>query len=69
MNLIEFAEEYAKEKGIKLTTHEKGMLKSISEGKMFYHNPNESIIQDIIDAHSDFLKDKDNISVDKNETL
>lgn len=62
MDLVKFATQYEKDNNIKLLKHQKDILKSMSEGKLFYYNPHESLLQDIIDAFS-------GISIDKNENL
>lgn len=60
--LVEFVENYLKENDLKLLTHQKGILKSIEEGKMMYIVGNggsgESVLANALKAYEEF-KEKD----------
>lgn len=60
LNLTDFIEQYLKEKGIKLETHQKSMLKAITEGKMLYYRGTrgvgKSALADALVAYEEYKK-------------
>lgn len=54
MNIGEFVENYVKEKGLKLSTHQKGMIKAIEDGKMMYYPgrvTGKSVLAEAVNAY------------------
>jgi len=56
MSLVEFVENYLKEHNLKLLSHQKDILKSITEGKMVYtvgSRSGKSILAEAIKAYEE----------------
>lgn len=57
MSVTEFIDSYLKEHELKLTTNQKGMLKSLQEGKMLYYpgiEEGKSVLADALRAYYEY---------------